>query len=81
MTGLRTLEKRLERLERAARLDPVRRARYHTAIGWLRDAAADAEAVTVTSGNAVQVLQVTVDRMAVFFEHFADLLEAELRRG
>jgi len=45
------------------------------AIPTLRQWADDADAVTVTSGNAVSVLQTTVDRMAIFFDRFADLLE------
>lgn len=32
---------------------------------------------TVTSGNAVQTLQVTVDRLGIFFDRFADMLEVQ----
>lgn len=45
------------------------------AVATLRQWADDADAVTVTTGNAVQVLQVTLDRMGVFFDRFADLIE------
>jgi hypothetical protein len=41
----------------------------------LRQWADDAEAVTVTSGNAVATLNIIIDRLAVFFDRFADLIE------
>jgi hypothetical protein len=46
------------------------------AIPWLRQRAAAADAVTVTAGNAVVVLQAVVDDLAVFLARFADWLEA-----
>lgn len=52
-----------------------RRARLAAAADVLREWAAEAALVTVTSTNAVQVLNVVVDRLAVFFDRFADLLE------
>lgn len=45
------------------------------AVPTLRQWAIDAETTTATSGNAVNVLNVTLDRLAVFFDRFADLLE------
>lgn len=45
------------------------------AIPTLRQWATDAEATTATSGNAISVLNVVIDRLGVFFDHFADLLE------
>jgi hypothetical protein len=48
-----------------------------TAIATLRQWALDAQGVTVTSGNAVAVLQQVVDRSGVFYDKFADLLETQ----
>lgn len=45
------------------------------AISTLQQWADDAAGTTVTSDNAVQVLGVVVDRLGVFFDRFADLLE------
>lgn len=45
------------------------------AITTLREWADDAESTTVTSGNAVAVLNTVVDRLGIFFDRFADLLE------
>lgn len=45
------------------------------AVSTLRDWADDAEGVTVTSGNAVNVLQIVNNRLGKFFDHFADMLE------
>lgn len=65
--------------ELAAVLAPVqyaeREVNLDQAIDVLRQWAADAEATTVTSGNAVATLNVVVDRLGVFFARFADLLE------
>ena len=47
------------------------------AVATLRQWADDAEAVTVTSGNAVATLQTVVDRLGVFFDRFADLIESD----
>ena len=53
------------------------RANLGTQIATLRSWADDAEATTVDSGNAVATLQIVVDRLGTFFDHFADLLEAQ----
>jgi hypothetical protein len=53
----------------------ARRLRLDQAAATLRQWAADADATTVTAGNAVAVLGVVVDRLAVFFDRFADLLD------
>ena len=45
------------------------------AIPTLRQWATDAAAVTVTTGNNTAVTQTMVDRLAIFFDRFADLLE------
>lgn len=47
------------------------------AIAALRQWADDAESTTATSGNAVAVLNTVLDRLAIFFDRFADLLEAQ----
>lgn len=47
------------------------------AVSVLRGWADDAQSTTVTSGNAVQVLNLVVDRLGVFFDRFADLVEAQ----
>lgn len=49
----------------------------NTAIATLRQWSDDAEGTTVTSGNAVNVLQTVVTRLGVFFDRFADLLEVQ----
>ena len=41
----------------------------------LREWSDDAENITVTSGNAVTILQQVVTRLGKFFSHFADLIE------
>lgn len=46
-------------------------------IATLRAWAAQAENTTVTQGNAVATLQTVVDRLGVFFDRFADLLEVQ----
>lgn len=46
-----------------------------SSVATLRTWADDAAATTVTSGNAVATLQVVVNRLGVFFDRFADLLE------
>lgn len=45
-------------------------------ITWLRQHAETARNATATSGNAVAVLNVVLDDLAVFLDGFADLLEA-----
>lgn len=60
----------------AARL--AREARENNlsgSIATLRQWAADARAVTVTPGNSVATLQTVTNRLGVFFDRFADLLE------
>lgn len=59
-----------DRLTKRANLSPA-------TIATLRTWADDAEATTATSGNAVAVLNTVLDRLAVFFDRFADLLEAQ----
>lgn len=54
-------------------------AQLTNAVAVLRQWAADADAVTVTSGNAVATLATVVDRLGVFFDRFADLLEDTYR--
>lgn len=64
--------------EQADRADrEAKRTTVGGAVATLRQWSDDAEGVTVTSGNAVATLQVMVDRMGVFFDRFADLLEAQ----
>jgi hypothetical protein len=57
-----------------------REDRLATSIENLRQWADQAEATTVTSGNAVATLQTVVTRLGVFFDRFADLLEQRPRR-
>lgn len=47
------------------------------AIATLRQWSDQAEATTVTSGNAVATLQTVVNRLGIFFDRFADLLEVQ----
>lgn len=51
-----------------------------TAVTTLRQWAGDAETTVATSGNAVAVLQQVVDRLGVFFDRFADLIESDKLR-
>ena len=46
------------------------------AVTALRQWASDAQSTTVTSGNAVATLQTVVDRLGIFFDRFADLIES-----
>lgn len=46
-------------------------------IATMRSWATEAQNTTVTSGNAVSVLQTVTNRLGVFFDRFADLLEAQ----
>ncbi len=48
-----------------------------TAVATLRTWAEDARATTVTTANTVVVLQTIVDRLGVFFDRFADLIEGQ----
>lgn len=54
-----------------------KRTTVGNAVATLRQWADDAEATTATSGNAVAVLNTVVDRLGVFFDRFADLIEAQ----
>jgi hypothetical protein len=55
----------------------AKRASVAAAIPWLRAQADAGRAVTVTAGNAQATLANLVDIVAEFFDHFADLLEAQ----
>ena len=55
----------------------TKRSNYQGAVATLRQWSDDAEAVTVTSGNAVAVLQQMVDRSGTMWDRLADLIEAE----
>lgn len=55
----------------------MKREQVGNAVAALRQWADDAEATTVTSGNAVAVLGTVVARLGVFFDRFADLIEAQ----
>lgn len=79
MTRLDRVERELRELQ-TQRLEPARRARFHAAIATLRQWSLDAQGTTVTQGNAVTVLQVVVNRLGVFFDDFADLLEDQISR-
>ena len=67
--------------EQAAYVDNQDRNAKRSAVGGsvatLRQWALDAQGTTVTSGNAVATLQQTVDRLGVFFDRFADLIEGD----
>lgn len=47
------------------------------AVATLRTWATQAQGTTVTQGNAVATLQTVVNRLGVFFDRFADLLEGQ----
>lgn len=64
-----------KRADNAAR--EVKRQSVAQAIPTLRTWATQLQGVTVTAGNAVTVLQGLVDRQKVFYDRFADLLEAQ----
>ena len=66
-----------DELDRQAARDAseARNTTLKGAIPTLRQWAADASAVTVTNGNNTSVTQTMVDRLAIFFDRFADLLE------
>lgn len=54
-----------------------KRTQLINAINTLRQWSTEAQAVTVTSGNAVNVLQNLIDKQATFYSRFADLLETQ----
>ena len=58
----------------------TKRSNYQGAVATLRQWSDQAEGVTVTQGNAVATLQTLVDRQAVFYDRFADLIDAEFGR-
>lgn len=63
--------------ENAAQADrDAKMGNVQQAVDTLRQWAVDAAATDVTQGNAVQVLNVVVDRLGVFFDRFADLVQA-----
>jgi len=62
---------RLADKERQAKATAV-----ENAVATLRQWADDAEATTVTGGNAVATLNTAVRRLGVFFDRFADLIES-----
>ena len=47
------------------------------AVAVLRQWAADAAGTNVTNGNNTNVTQTVVDRLGVFFDRFADLIESD----
>jgi len=55
----------------------TKRSNYKGAVATLRQWSDDAEGTTVTSGNAVAVLQEMVDRSGTMWDRLADLIEAE----
>lgn len=67
------------RVERRVYSDP-QVDNLHKAAKVLKQWARDADKVNVTSQNAVQTLQVVVDRLGIFFDNFADLLETQYGR-
>jgi hypothetical protein len=68
----------LELSEVAANQDRSnKRVNLSQAIATLRQWSDQAETTTVTNGNAVQTLQLVVNRLGVFFDRFADLLEVQ----
>lgn len=55
----------------------AKRVQLANAIATLRNWSDQAGAVTVTTGNAVNVLQQVVDNLSIFYDRFADLLEVQ----
>ena len=70
-----------EAADTAAAESDTRRTSLTGAVVTLRQWADDANATTVTSGNAVATLQVVVDRLGVFFDRFADLIVEQYGQG
>ncbi len=46
------------------------------AVVTLRQWASDAESTTVTKANSVATLQTVINRLGIFFDRFADLIES-----
>lgn len=71
--------------ELAAEADEADREAKRTEVGravaTLRQWAQDARDTTVTATNIVAVTNVVVDRLGVFFDRFADLIEAQRLDG
>jgi hypothetical protein len=55
-----------------------KRTNVEQAVTALRSWAEDAQNTTVTTGNHETVTQTVVDRLGVFFDRFADLIETRL---
>ena len=55
----------------------TKRINVGNAVDTLRTWATQAGNTTVTQGNAVGTLQLVVDRLGVFFDRFADLIEGQ----
>ena len=55
----------------------AKRQAVSNAVATLRTWSDQAESTVVTSGNAVATLQTMVDRLGVFFDRFADKVEAD----
>ena len=70
-----------ERAKTATELDNDDRETKRTTVGnsvdTLRQWALDAQSTSVTNGNNNNVTQTMVDRLGVFFDRFADLIEAQ----
>lgn len=54
----------------------AKRASVAQAVGWLRTQAETARSTTATTQNAVPVLNGVIDNVGLFYDHFADFLEA-----
>lgn len=57
----------------------TKRTNVRNAVATLRQWAVDAQGTNVNSGNNNSVTQTMVDRTGVFFDRFADMIEAEVR--
>ena len=55
----------------------TKRTNVGGAVATLRQWAADAAGTTVNNGNNTQVTQVLVNRLGIFFDRFADMIEAQ----
>jgi len=55
----------------------TKRLNVSNAVATLRTWATQAGNTTVTQGNAVATLQTVVDRLGIFFDRFADLIEGQ----
>lgn len=64
-------------LEAKIRDQIAKRQKLRAATGTLRQWADDARtSPAVTSGNVVQQVQTIKDRLGIFFDHFADFIDA-----